>query len=547
MNKYIQNHRVKRTGGAAVSNPELLDIEYISSDLVSDSYFRMALEAAGGDIDDERKKVKVGFADSSREKINARLFPIYGNIQHYRCSKVYIHEVLSHTLSARVDIRVVDYNSLAKTMGYMISMNDLTYKNVKRILYEMIPSYQLFLDNTKAKPYKSDGRYIREPDPESSKVKLAEKNRMRVVKYVETFKARTSAWVSNVTTLFADRLMNLDVDFDQEFYLSIIIQRLRRIFGSQIPKKLDEDELRNKVVKNHKNVLQVLICGVENKDNDEDMDKTQLLPFASIKDRPSKKKYYEMFDVPKIAPIELDKDDEKILKQWNVDKISASTKDMLIQILSRLDIRDLIQGNMFFNVLSNMKCDVDKDKYQFDEFRNNKFAIYDKIPNDLNILLEEIGFKYNINVLRAICCVSIICHSNRLWQDNLEWFGDDKLKQIFNDPESVLTTIYKNYVIKNIRHDYDIYLENKRIHELIELHSNPILPDDIDEYGNLPELRCGWTKCGKLFDNRDKLLDHVRRCIPHPFLHRFHLHCRTVLEPNPNLSFKKFSDKVIHI
>ena len=108
----------------------------------------------------------------------------------------------------------------------------------------------------------------------------------------------------------------------------------------------------------------------------------------------------------------------------------------------------------------------------------------------MNILLNEIGFKYNINVLRVICCVSIVCHSNRLWRDNLEWFGDDTLKQLFNDPEGVLTTIYKNYVIKNIRHDFDVYCENKRIHELIEIHSDPILPDDIDEYGNLPELRC---------------------------------------------------------
>lgn len=514
----------------------------------------MALEAAGGDNDDDvRKSVNVGFSDSSRQLINARLFPIYGNLKHYKCSKPFINEVLSHTLSGRIDIRVVDYNSLNATIGYMISKNNLTYKNIKRILYEIIPSYKLFINNTYTKPYKNDGTYNREPDSLAARIKLSEKNRIRVSKYVSTFKARTTSWVSNVSTLFADRLMNLDIDFDQEFYLSILLQRLRRLFSSQIPKKLDEDELRNKVVKNHKKILQILICGIEqdddkenedNKNDDDEDDKKQILEFAS-KNEGYKKKFYELFDIPKITPIKLDNDDEKIIKSWNVNNIKKSTKKMLINILTRIDIRDLIQGNMFFSVLSDMKCDIDKDKYQFDEFRNNKYSNFDKIPNDLNILLNEIRFKYNINVLRAICCISIICHSNRLYQDNLNWFGDDKLKQIFNNPENILLSIYKNYVIKNIRHDYDVYLENRRIHELIEIHSNPILPDDIDEFGNLPELRCGWSKCGKLFDNRDKLLDHVRRCIPHGFVHRFHLNCRTILEPNPRLTFQQFSKKTL--
>ena len=63
--------------------------------------------------------------------------------------------------------------------------------------------------------------------------------------------------------------------------------------------------------------------------------------------------------------------------------------------------------------------------------------------------------------------MAIICHSNRLWQEHLHWFGDDKLKKYLIIQISI-TIIYENYVIKNIRHDYDVYLENKCIDELIE-------------------------------------------------------------------------------
>lgn len=202
---------------------------------------------------------------------------------------------------------------------------------------------------------------------------------------------------------------------------------------------------------------------------------------------------------------------------------------------------------MFFATLASLPCDLDADTYAFDEYRTHAFSKFDDIPNDLNLLLREIGCAHNLNVLRAMCCVAIIAHSNRIWQDNLSWFGDDKLAQVFTAPEQVLQHVYRFYVMKNIRHEYDVHLENKRIHELIAMHSDPVLPDDVDEYGCLPELRCGWKRCGKVFDNRDKLLDHVRRCIPHVFVHRFHLHCRTVLEADPNLSLQQFCKKALHL
>ena len=78
-----------------------------------------------------------------------------------------------------------------------------------------------------------------------------------------------------------------------------------------------------------------------------------------------------------------------------------------------------------------------------------------------------------------------------------------------------------------------------------ELHSDPPLPDDIDEYGNLPQLKCGWKKCGKTFATKDALLIHVRKCIPHPFVARFHLNCKNILEINPEITLDQFIQKVM--
>merc|ERR1712048_661242 len=180
---------------------------------------------------------------------------------------------------------------------------------------------------------------------------------------------------------------------------------------------------------------------------------------------------------------------------------------MIISILSHIECRDLIQSKMFFDTLSNLNLsEIDPDKYSFDEFGQHVFNSFDAIPNDLNILLKQIRFKNGRrkngekcwNVLRAMCCVAIFCHSNKLWQSNVHWFGDDQLKQIFNDPESVLLHVLK-MMLPDMRREYSKYLEQLQSTRCVEIHSNPILPDGIDAWGNLPELRCAWTKCGKVW------------------------------------------------
>ena len=545
--------RISRSGGVAVSNPELIKIAYISGDLVSDSYFRMALEAAGNDNDDEKGMDKVGFADSSRELINARLFPIYGNEKHMKATAVYMWEVMSHTLTGRTDIKVVDYNALWTCLGYMILRNDLTTKNVHRILFEMKPSLKLLSEHVKLKPFKPNS-YSREPDTTSTDlITLAEKKRTRIVKYMQTFRARTTAWVSEVATLFADRLMNQDQKFDQEFYLSALLHRLRIMFNLQAPKNMDDTE-RCKIEDNHKKLLQILICGDGNDDESEDEkttndgdEKLKFLKGVYVKNLLKMKK---LFDVPKELKLttDFDKKDEEIVAEWNVNEIKPSTKKVVIAILSRIDNRDLIKGYSFFKALSEVECDEkDEDKFCAEFMQKCKYKDINKVSNNLNILFDQIGWKTNFNVLRAICCIGILFHRNKAYHDNCEWFGDNEKKQILKDPESVLKNVYLKYVLRNMRYDYRTYLERKNMEKLREIHTNPILPDNVDEYGNLPYLTCAWSRCGKTFDNRDQLLNHVRYALygeSRPLLHGFHSHCSQILCREPNMTLEQFKRKV---
>ena len=524
--------RVNRIRGVAVSNPELIKIDYVSPDLVSDSYFKMALEAT------EDSK---GFGDSCRQLINCRLFPIYANMAHMKCSKPYLAETLSHTLSGRTDIRVADYNCLLAFIGYMVSRNTLSHHNMKRLFTEIVPSYKLLTENMMCKAYNSE-KLSRETMDE--KIKLAERNRLRLVWYTQSFKARTTALVSAAQVLFADRLMNMEVSVDDELYLSIILQRMRGMFSSQIPKNMDEVKQREKVVAAHKHILQILICGHPDDDDantDDDDEKEMAIKFDTEMSVKKRYKASFVFKDQKIKPAKIDSSDDVVLAKWDVKKIKPSTLEMMGTILSHIEVRDLIQSKLFFDTLAKM----DMSDFDYDAFGKSEFSNFDKIPNDLNILLKQIGFGGNLNVLRAICCVSIICHSNRLWQSNLDWFGDDEQKQIYRDPESVLHHIYKFFVIPNQRYEYDVYLENEQKELLIAMHSDPILPDDVDEYGQLPQLRCGWKKCAKVFTNRDRLLNHVQRWIPHVFVHRFHLKCGIVLEENPEMTQQQFMKRAM--
>lgn len=80
----------------------------------------------------------------------------------------------------------------------------------------------------------------------------------------------------------------------------------------------------------------------------------------------------------------------------------------------------------------------------------------------------------------------------------------------------------------------------------IKIHTNPPLPDDVDEYGNLPNLRCGWKQCGMVFETREDLMEHVKQYIvPHKnYINRFHVNCKMILENNPDLTLSEFEEKL---
>jgi len=326
---------------------------------------------------------------------------------------------------------------------------------------------------------------------------------------------------------------------------------MRGLFSAQIPN--DDSQKAKAALANHNKILQILLCGCGNNDNEDEQKEKQSMVFdKNIKEQARFDAYWKLFNVPKVDPMELAESDEQILAKFDAKNIKVSTKKMIISILSHIECRDLIQSKMFFDTLSNLNLsEIDPDKYSFDEFGQHVFNSFDAIPNDLNILLKQIRFKNGRrkngekcwNVLRAMCCVAIFCHSNKLWQSNVHWFGDDQLKQIFNDPESVLLHVLK-IMLPDMRREYSKYLEQLQFTRCVEIHSNPILPDGIDAWGNLPELRCAWTKCGKVFRNRDQLLNHVRTYLPHKLLSGFHVKCGKVLRTNPNMSLEEFKQRM---
>merc|ERR1719273_832515 len=83
----------------------------------------------------------------------------------------------------------------------------------------------------------------------------------------------------------------------------------------------------------------------------------------------------------------------------------------------------------------------------------------------------------------------------------------------------------------------------KALAEQYEIHTNPPLPDDVDKFGNLPYLRCAWSRCGMVFSNREQLLEHVKRSRRGDFTHRLHLRSRSVLEANPEMEFADFLER----
>merc|ERR1739838_340033 len=120
-----------------------------------------------------------------------------------------------------------------------------------------------------------------------------------------------------------------------------------------------------------------------------------------------------------------------------------------------------------------------------------------------------------IDILRALCAVSILCHSNKSWQENVNWFGDDKLKQLFNDPQAVLHHIWDRFVMKKIRRELQEAEQKRARAEYQRLAHFPVA---VPEAGDAPKLNCAWWS--------------------------FHINCRSVLFWNPEMGLEEFLKNV---
>ena len=454
--------RVDRSGGAQVSNPELIKIQYISPDLVSDSYFRMAIEsAAGGDVDahGDNQNVNVSFWDSSRQQVNCRLFPVYCNLTHFKVSSPYFEEAAAHTLSGRVDIRAADWNLPSAVMGNMICRHRLSEHNVRRLLFDMLPSMKILLENTNVHPF-SLSTYDREADLSQPKAPLSGRRRCRLIEYLKTFRARTSAWVTTADVLYADRLINMDLKVDYEFYLSILMQRMRAMFAAQI------QNFNISAGQNHQQLLRVLLCGTGGIYDDGDDGKEDEVGDGLVFDAKRAcgfQQYGSLIEAPEIEPLQMS-DDGTPSNIFDPNEVKPSMKRMVEAIVSGVNIRDMLQSKAFFDILTEMG-DFDEESCKFEAFTNHEYSDYQHIANDFNLLwaqLAEIGCEGDMMlILRAICCVSIVCHSNRLWNYNLSWFGDDQLKQIFRDPKAVLQRIYHDHIYEPMRREFQAKARNQ--------------------------------------------------------------------------------------
>jgi len=343
------------------------------------------------------------------------------------------------------------------------------------------PSMQIFLRTHTTFPFDLSRGFKREADRRKAKRPLAERRRMRLEKYISHFAARTSAWVTTASVLFADRLLNLDLgrSIDHEFYLSLLTQRLRAMFAQQAQNGADDT---------HKRILRVLVCGYEtfknadadkkddaadpennadaavvqkddaevadaNADAKEDEDaKAEEVPDLEFDTSLYRTDWTQRIEAKEMEPFEQEQFDA-----YDAAVVTPSMVQMVSAVISRIDIRDLLTSKAFFDVLSKLGPDALEAKsnaVDFDAFSTHKFADPQRTPNDFNALWEDMNCDekvQKVQVLRAICAVAVVCHSNRVWLDNVHWFGDDAKKQLFNDPNAVLTHIHRVFLKSQVR------------------------------------------------------------------------------------------------
>merc|ERR1711971_540842 len=129
------------------------------------------------------------------------------------------------------------------------------------------------------------------------------------------------------------RLMNLDLDCDHEFYLSLCLQRMRAMMSSQIGTALNNGRAAE-MEENHRQILQLLTCGDGSQstmDVDDGKDAETELTFDQSA---SAAPWNSMLKVPELKPVEMKGDDEKIADQFDPKDVSPATLRVVEGIMS---------------------------------------------------------------------------------------------------------------------------------------------------------------------------------------------------------------------
>lgn len=439
--------RVNRAGGIQVSNPEIVRVEYISPDLVSNEYFEMAMDVAGADG---------GFFDGSRNRVNARLFPIYGGSAAFlRVSRPYLFEAFAHTLSGRADIKINEYSALSAVCGFMIAARPQTTQNLTRLFADIAPSFRLLGDAIKVFPY-ANARNKEVNFKSAAKVTLRDFFRTRLERYVASAQCRCSSLVSNVQCLFGDALLAgrdalpllLTPKQSEVVWLSMVAQRLRSLVKGRIPGDQARFTEARLAEMNHSLALRVLIRGTDADDDrfdDADDEKAIAAAFAAecTAQRELKKEYLAPFDIP--SECKALSSDDIDFSAFAPRRCTPSMVAMCAQILSRVRVADLIRAHRFFRVLDELKAD-DEPLQHIEKFKAEAAA--DEHSNSFSALCEELSLPLNATTLRALCGFALTVHTNSLFQraENYEALAD-----LVRNPSAIVAQLHEKVIAESKR------------------------------------------------------------------------------------------------
>jgi len=494
--------RVNRDGGLAVANPELLRIEYVSPNLVSSEYFELAMESSYESYDIEN----AGFVDGARERINCRLFPMFGNLAHYKAAWVDVQRVLGHTVSGRYDISCPSYGGLFAVLGHLIMNCPASERMLRHILEEIVPSFRLILQNKMNYLYKGTSNQL---DFDGPKVPLQDLSAQRIDAYMNSPLVR-GPWWAEIRTIVADALLNIETAkltmSADTFWLPLLGHAIRRsirsiaVFDSE-----NKDEV--KAWKNHLLDLmhQLLFASNTKEEFEASLDAIELDTVEFWK---------EMYDIPKWKIC-----DPKTLRI--ADQSSSSRHmDVCARVLERIHWQPLIQAAELLIKLQKGETEMSKLKPTCDA------------PMNLHRFLAAFADDVTINdvQLRAILLAAIMA-PKKSWKTSC-----DDLGNAWRRPEEVMRYVAK-HVLARRQKQWEKHLKEVALKKARAQHTRfPTL----DKYGDLSLTKCAW--CGR-DDFRGGLATHYQEMECFEIVRSIRA-SRSILVSKPGMTLEEYEEKV---